>query len=142
MAYSNVLVKMRARHIEPAVLAAGQMICGLVPLLLIGLIMEGNPLKFHWTPLAISSLLYLALVGSAIAFLVFYWLVQRMDVTNTMLIPLVTPPIAVLLGWLVLHESLSRRTAIGAIGIMSGIALIVTRKKRELQAAAVNERVG
>jgi drug/metabolite transporter (DMT)-like permease len=137
VAYSNVLVKARARHIEPAVLAAGQMICGLVPLLLVGVTFEGNPFAFHWTPLAIASLLYLALVGSAIAFLLFYWLVRNMDVTKTMLIPLVTPPIAVFLGWLVLHESLTWRTAAGALGIMSGIALIVTRKKKELQAAAV-----
>jgi len=139
VAYSNVLVKARARHIEPAVLAAGQMICGLVPLLLIGVTLEGNPLKFHWTPLALVSLLYLALVGSAIAFLLFYWLVRNMDVTKTMLIPLVTPPIAVLLGWLVLNEGLTWRTAAGALGIMSGIALIVTRKKKELQAVVVKE---
>ena len=136
VAYSNVLVKARARHIEPAVLAAGQMIFGLVPLLLIGVTLEGNPLSFRWTPLAVLSLLYLALIGSAIAFLLFYWLVRNMDVTKTMLIPLVTPPIAVFLGWLVLGEGLTWRTAAGALGIMSGIALIVTRKKKELEAVA------
>lgn len=139
VAYSNVLVKARARHIEPAALAAGQMICGLVPLLLIGVTFEGNPFTFRWTPLALASLLYLALVGSAIAFLLFYWLVRNMDVTKTMLIPLVTPPIAVFLGWLVLHEGLTWRTAAGALGIMSGIALIVSRKKKELQAVVAKE---
>jgi drug/metabolite transporter (DMT)-like permease len=135
VAYSNVLVKARARHIEPAALAAGQMIFGLVPLLIAGLTLEGNPLSFSWTPLAVLSLLYLALVGSAAAFLLFYWLVRNMDVTNTMLISLVTPPIAVFLGWLVLGEELTWRTAAGALCIMSGIALIVTRRKKELQAA-------
>jgi drug/metabolite transporter (DMT)-like permease len=141
VAYSNVLVKARAHHIEPAALAAGQMICGLVPLLVAGLTLEGNPFAFRWTTLAVLSLLYLALVGSAIAFLMFYWLVRNMDVTKTMLIPLVTPPIAVFLGWLVLDESLTWRTAAGALGIMSGIALIVTRKKKELQAAATGVAV-
>jgi drug/metabolite transporter (DMT)-like permease len=135
VAYSNVLVKAHARHIEPAALAAGQMIFGLVPLLTAGLTLEGNPLSFSWTPLAVLSLLYLALVGSAAAFLLFYWLVRNMDVTNTMLISLVTPPIAVFLGWLVLGEELTWRTAAGALCIMSGIALIVTRRKKELQAA-------
>ena len=105
-----------------------------MPLLLIGVTFEGDPFAFRWTPLAIASLLYLAVVGSAIAFLLFYWLVRNMDVTKTMLIPLVTPPIAVLLGCLVLNERLTWRTAAGALGIMSGIALIVTRKKKELQA--------
>lgn len=139
VAYSNVLVKARAGHIEPAVLAGGQMICGLVPLLLLGATLEGNPLEIRWTPLALVSLLYLAVVGSALAFLLFYWLVRHMDVTQTMLIPLVTPPIAVMLGWLVLREGLTWRTAIGAVGIMSGIGLIVTRRKKELQTAAINE---
>jgi drug/metabolite transporter (DMT)-like permease len=134
VSYSNVLVKARARHIEPAALAAGQMIFGLVPLLLAGVTLEGNPFAFRWTPLAVMSLLYLAVVGSAVAFLMFYWLVRNMDVTKTMLIPLVTPPIAVFLGWLVLGEGLTWRTAGGALGIMSGIGLIITRKKKELEA--------
>ena len=136
VAYSNVLVKARARHIEPAALAAGQMICGLVPLMLAGLALEGNPFALRWTPLAVVSLLYLALVGSAVAFLLFYWLVRHMDVTKTMLISLVTPPIAVFLGWLVLGEGLTWRTAAGALAIMSGIAVIVTRRKKELREEA------
>jgi drug/metabolite transporter (DMT)-like permease len=135
VAYSNVLVKARARHIEPAALAAGQMIFGLVPLLVAGVALEGNPFAFRWTPLAVMSLMYLALVGSAAAFLLYYWLVRNMDVTKTMLISLVTPPIAVFLGWLVLGEGLTWRTAIGALCIMSGIALIVMRKKKELETA-------
>jgi drug/metabolite transporter (DMT)-like permease len=135
VAYSNVLVKARARHIEPAALAAGQMICGLVPLLVAGVALEGNPFAIRWTPLAVMSLLYLALVGSAAAFMLYYWLVRNMDVTKTMLISLVTPPVAVFLGWLVLGEGLSWRTAAGALCIMSGIALIVMRKKKELQTA-------
>src|SRR4051794_1212606 len=41
VAFSNVLVKARARHLDSAVLAAGQMVFGLVPLLLIGTLAEG-----------------------------------------------------------------------------------------------------
>jgi drug/metabolite transporter (DMT)-like permease len=130
VAYSNVLVKARARHIEPAVLAAGQMICGLVPLLLVGVTFEGNPFTFRWTPLALVSLLYLALVGSAIAFLLFYWLVRNMDVTKTMLIALVTPLFAVLLGLAVLGERLTWRTLAGGALIMSGIGVVVWRRLR------------
>src|SRR5262249_33453846 len=37
VAYSNVLVKARGSNLEPAILAAGQMLFGLVPLLLIGI---------------------------------------------------------------------------------------------------------
>jgi drug/metabolite transporter (DMT)-like permease len=37
-------------------------------------------------------------VGSSVAFILYYWLVRHMEVTNTMLISLVTPVLAVLLG--------------------------------------------
>jgi drug/metabolite transporter (DMT)-like permease len=131
VAYSNVLIKARGSHLDAAVLAAGQMICGLIPLLLIGITLEGNPLKLHWTPLALVSLFYIALVGSALAFLLFYWLVRHMEVTKTMLIPLVTPLIAVMLGMLVLKEGLTWRVAVGGAGVMAGIGLIIKRRIRE-----------
>jgi drug/metabolite transporter (DMT)-like permease len=123
VAYSNVLIKAHGRKLEPAILAAGQMFFGLIPLLLIGIPLEGNPLHFRWTPMALVSLFYLALVGSVIAFLLYYWLVHNMDVTKTMLISLVTPVVAVALGMVVLGEKLDWRTIAGGAMIMSGIAL-------------------
>jgi drug/metabolite transporter (DMT)-like permease len=106
------------------------MVFGLIPLLLIGIPLEGNPLKFHWTAIALFSLLYLAIVGTVIAFLLYYWLIHNMDVTKTMLIALVTPVTAVILGMLVLKEEMHWRTLVGGAMIMSGIGLIVVRKGR------------
>ena len=123
VAYSNVLIKAHGKNLEPAILAAGQMFFGLIPLLLIGIPLEGNPLHYHWTTMAIVSLFYLAIVGSVIAFLLYYWLIHHMDVTKTMMISLVTPVVAVILGLIVLHESLDWRTIAGGAMIMSGIAL-------------------
>jgi drug/metabolite transporter (DMT)-like permease len=127
-AYSNVLIKSRGGRLDYAVLAAGQMICGLVPLLIIGITFEGNPLKLHWTPLAVLSLFYLAIVGSAVAFLLYYWLVRHMEVTKTMLIALITPLLAVSLGMLVRGEQLTWRIVAGGACIMAGIGVIVLRK--------------
>ena len=129
-AAANVLVKKYGAKLEPAIIAGGQMVFGLVPLFVAGLLLEGNPLQFHWTPMAIVALFYLAIVGTVVAFLSYYWLVQHMDVTKTMLIALVTPVFAVLLGMLVLREQLHWRTLFGGAMIMSGIGLIVLRKRR------------
>jgi drug/metabolite transporter (DMT)-like permease len=57
-AFSNVLLKRRALQLAPAMIAAWQMIFGTVPLLSLGLIVEGNPLNFRWTGMAIFCLLY------------------------------------------------------------------------------------
>jgi drug/metabolite transporter (DMT)-like permease len=145
VAYANVLVKARGSGIEPATLAAGQMLCGLVPLMCFGLAFEGNPFKFHWTTLAVVSLLYLTLVGSVTAFLLFYWLVRNMDVTKTMLIALVTPLAAVLLGMAVLGEQLTWRTVAGGALIMSGIGLVVLRRAKRVEvteAAGLTQEAG
>jgi drug/metabolite transporter (DMT)-like permease len=123
-AYSNVLVKGHERKLDPAILAGGQMFFGLIPLLLVGIPLEGNPFNYRWTPLAVLSLLYLAVVGSVIAFMLYYWLVHNMDVTKTMLISLVTPVVAVLLGMLVLGEDLSWRTVAGGVMIMVGVRFV------------------
>jgi drug/metabolite transporter (DMT)-like permease len=130
-AYSNVLVKAYGKKLDPAILAAGQMFFGLLLLLAVGLSLEGNPLRFHWTPVALVALLYLAVVGSVIAFLLYYWLVLNMDVTKSMLIALVTPVVAVLLGMIVLDEQIGWRTLAGGAMIMLGIAFIVVRKAKK-----------
>ena len=74
--YSNVLVKAYGTQIDPQVLAAGQMVCGFPPLLLLGIATEGNPLRFHWTRMALLSLAYLVVVGSGN---LVYMRMQRME---------------------------------------------------------------
>jgi len=118
------------KHLNPAVLSAGQMLFGLLLLLSVGIPLEGNPLKFHWTGMAVIAMLYLAIVGSVVAFLLYYWLVLNMDVTKSMLIALVTPVVAVILGMIVLDEEFGWRTLAGGAMIISGIALIVLRRSR------------
>ncbi len=136
-AYANVLVKARGAKLDPAILAGGQMLFGLMPLLLIGIPLEGNPFYFHWTRMAVVSLFYLAIVGSVVAFLLYYWLVQHMDVTKTMLVALVTPVIAVVLGVMVLREELNWRTFAGGAMIISGISLIVVRRDKKVNSKLV-----
>ena len=124
-AYANVLIKAHPTQFAPAVMAAWQMLFALVPLLLLGLSTEGNPLHFHWTRLAVGCLLYLALIGSVLAFLLFYWLLNRVAVTNLLTISLITPPLAVAFGWVVAGETLSRWALLGAALVLLGVALIL-----------------
>lgn len=129
-AYSNVLVKAHAAKFDITVLVAGQMFCGFVPLVTLSIIKEGNPLRLHWSLAAIVSITYLALVGSVAAFMLYYWLVRHMNVTNTQLIALVTPVVAVLLGVLFLDEALTWRVALGGLGIFLGIGLVILRRRK------------
>jgi drug/metabolite transporter (DMT)-like permease len=128
-AFSNVMLKARAVRLAPSMIAAWQMIFGLVPLLVAGLSFEGNPLHFHWTAHAVACLFYLAIPGSALAFLLLYWLMPRMSVTNLQTIAFITPPGAVLFGWLLGGESFSLWSLGGAALILVGVWLIFRQAK-------------
>ena len=123
-AFSNVLLKRRAVELAPAMIAAWQMIFGTVPLLSLGLIHDGNPLRFHWSALAIVCLLYLAIVGSALAFLLLYWLLPRMPVNNLQTISLITPPGAVAIGWLLGGETFTLWSLVGGALVLAGVWMI------------------
>jgi drug/metabolite transporter (DMT)-like permease len=81
-AHAGVLIKAAGTHIEPSVMAGVQMVGGCIPLLVAGIALEGNPLHFRWTPLAIATLAYLTVLGSVIAFLMYYWLIRHTQVSR------------------------------------------------------------
>jgi drug/metabolite transporter (DMT)-like permease len=101
------------------------MAAGSVPLLVAGAALEGNPFLFQWTPTALVSLAYLTVVGSVIAFLAYYWLIRHIDVTRVLLIPLITPLVAVGLGVAFLGESVGWGTALGGAAILGGVGMAV-----------------
>jgi drug/metabolite transporter (DMT)-like permease len=126
-AFSNVWLKARKMDIAPSMLAAWQMIFGIVPLLILSLTIEGNPLRLHWTGRAILCLLYLAVIGSSFTFLLLYWLMPRMSVTNLQTISLITPPGAIAIGWAFGGERLSAWSLLGAAFVLLGVWMIFRR---------------
>jgi len=134
-AFSNVLLKARSIQLAPAMIAAWQMIFGLVPLLVTGFFVEGNPLQFHWTGRAVFCLFYLAIPGSALAFLLLYWLLPRMTVTNLQTISLITPPGAVAFGWLLGGETFPRWSLAGGALVLAGVWMIF----RKVRPAEIHE---
>ncbi len=124
-AYAGVLIKAKGTHIDPAVLAGVQMTSGSIPLVIGGALLEGNPLRFAWTNSAVIALLYLTVMGSVVAFLAYYWLIRRIPVSRVLLIPLITPLVAVGLGVTFLGEAVTWGTAIGGTTILGGVGLAV-----------------
>ena len=123
-AFANVLVKARSIQLAPAMLAAWQMIFGTAPLLVLGFAIDGNPARFHWTPMALFCLLYLAVIGSALTFLLLYWLLPQLTVAQLQSISLITPPGAVMLGWLLGGEMFPVSSLLGAAFVLIGVWLI------------------
>lgn len=126
-AYASVLSKAFGTKMHPANLTFWQMLFGVVPLSILGLWQEGNPLNFHWTWSAVICVLYLTVMGSIVAFWLYYWLLRHMEVSKAMMIALVTPLLAVIIGALWRGESLNIQTFIGAVLILTSVALVVIR---------------
>lgn len=123
-AFANVLVKARSMQLAPAMLAAWQMIFGTVPLLLVAFAVDGNPARFHWSVSTVFCLLYLSVFGSALTFLLLYWLLPRLTVAQLQSISLITPPGAVMLGWLLGGETFPLSSLLGAGLVLAGVWLI------------------
>jgi drug/metabolite transporter (DMT)-like permease len=111
-------------QLAPAMLAAWQMTFGTAPLLLLGLAHDGNPVRFHWTLSSLFCLLYLAVIGSALTFLLLYWLLPRLTVAQLQSISLITPPGAVMLGWLLGGETFPISFLLGAGLVLVGVWMI------------------
>jgi len=122
-AYAGILVKLHINHLDPLIITTGQMCFGVVPLIVLGLMIEGNPLVHAWNARAWFALLYLALVGSSLTFVLLYWLMQNMEVTKTQLMIFFSTLIAVLLGKLVFDEALNWRIGLGGFGILAGLLI-------------------
>ena len=138
-AFSNVWLKARKMNLAPSMLAAWQMFFGIIPLVILGLVTDGNPIALHWTMRAILCLFYLAVVGSSFTFLLLYWLMPRMSVTNLQTISLITPPGAIVLGWALGGERLSAWSSLGAAFVLLGVWMIFRRiDERRLEPARPN----
>ena len=138
-AQASILVKAKAGGIHPAALVFSQMICGLPAIIIYSLASEGNPLSFHWTWKAVVCVLYLSVFGTVVAFWLYYWLLSKIESTKAMMISLVTPLLAVIIGAIVLGERLPPQTGIGGLLIIAGIGLIVFRRRRfEPQRRGIN----
>jgi len=125
VALGYVIVKKHGTHLRPIELTTGQMLVGLAPLLLIALTREGNPLAVRWTTPAIASVLYLALAGSVTAFWLNYWLLKRVGATKLLVMSLVEPLIAVILGAIVLREALPAGTLLGGSCILASTWMVL-----------------
>lgn len=70
------------------------------------------------------AMMGLAALSTALAYIVFFQVLRRSGSTNVMLVTLLIPVTAILLGYLVLGESISLREIIGALVIGSALLLM------------------
>jgi drug/metabolite transporter (DMT)-like permease len=73
--------------------------------------------------------IYLIVIITIVGFTDFYWLLRVTSASLANTFAYVSPVIAVLLGWAVLHEKLTITTIVAMIIILVGVAFMVTKKR-------------
>ncbi len=116
--------------LAPLPAATGQ--CATAALLMLPLVvLVDQPWALPAPPVeAVLALLALGLVATALAYALFFAILAGAGATNTMLVTLLVPVSALLLGWAVLGGALSPRQVAGMVVIGAGLLLIDGRLVR------------
>lgn len=109
-------------------LSAWQMAIGSVISLAIGFSI-GERFTHVPGPQATLAMLYLALFGSVVAYSAFVWLVKHVRPALATSYAYVNPPIALLLGVLLLDEPLNSHTVVAMLLILASIGLVTLGKR-------------
>ncbi|GGD20864.1 DMT family transporter [Aureimonas glaciei] len=120
----------RFRGVPPTVVATGQLCGSSLIVIPLALLLGTGPGLGAMTPAGIMSMLALALVSTAFAYILFFEIVARAGATNASLVTFLVPASAILLGILFLGETLSLREVLGFGAILAGLAAIDGRLAR------------
>ncbi len=124
--YANVYLKKFADAEPLATLPPAMLLAGIV-LAVSGVSFEGVDYAKAISPSSLGAIAYLALFGSAIAFYLNHWLLQRIDSGTMGLSALMIPVIAVIVGATLGHEAFGMREVLGALLVVAGIGLSLIR---------------
>lgn len=114
----------------PLMTAALQMLITGVVMTVLGLAL-GEQHHWRWTPAVAGAVVYLALLGSCVAYGAYFWLVHQVTPAQLGTYAYVNPAIAVLLGWLVLGERLSQMQMLGTLIILVSVIAVNLAERRQ-----------
>jgi drug/metabolite transporter (DMT)-like permease len=132
-AVGGIAQKLRAARLDAVVLNGWAMLGG--GLLLVPASALGESWgEFAWTAESIGSILYLALFGSAIAFVALTVLLRHLSVLGTSFISMLLPFGALVFGALLYDEAITVRAIAGAALVAAGLLLAQwSRRTREAE---------
>jgi drug/metabolite transporter (DMT)-like permease len=108
-------------------------------------LLTGEPARLDISSISqasIAAFLYLAIIGSLLAFTVFGWMLRVAPLPLVTTYAYVNPIVAVILGALILQEPIDARTVVAGAIIVVAVALIVTTRGRMAAPRGVSPQPG
>ena len=106
-----------------AAASAGQLLAAGAYMLPLSLLFD-NPLALRPSFAALASLGTLALLGTSIAYIIYYWLIEHTGATRASLVTYISPFTGIIWGALILSEPIEWRSLAGLALIIAGIVLV------------------
>jgi drug/metabolite transporter (DMT)-like permease len=125
-AIGGVYARRMIHGLRPMIPAVFQVGFALVMVGVLALIFE-QPLNLPLRPDAILSVIWLGLLGSGAAYLVFFRLLGRWGATRTSMVAYLLPVFGIVLGAVVLSEEIDAGLLVGTALVIGGIALVNAR---------------
>jgi drug/metabolite transporter (DMT)-like permease len=110
------------RGMPALVPATGQLVSGAVLITPVALLGWGIPDPLP-SSIAIGAVLALGVLGTSVAYILLYWLMERIGATRTSMVTYLLPPFAIVYGAVFLDEAISRNAILGLGLVIVGILL-------------------
>jgi drug/metabolite transporter (DMT)-like permease len=121
-----VYARRMVHGLRPMIPALFQVAFAFVMTAVLAFIFE-RPIDIPMRPDAILAVVWLGLLGSGAAYLVFFRLLGRWGATRTSLVAYLLPVYGLVLGAVVLSEPVDTRLILGTVLVIGGIALVNSR---------------
>ena len=128
-AASSVYARRTTRHAPGLVRGAGPLVSATALMWIVAPTLE-RPFTFPHVPLTWIAVLWLGILGSGLALILWYYLLHEIGPTRTGMVTYIFPLGGVILGVVFLNEHLSWQLAAGALLIISGILIVNWHRKQ------------
>ncbi|MEB3331368.1 MAG: DMT family transporter [Synechococcaceae cyanobacterium] len=130
MAVGTVISRYACRRSDPLVVTGWHMLLGGLPLLLAVALDPVRPLLPPWDAGQWALMAYASVLGSALAYGLFFWFAVRGDLTGFTALTFLTPVFALLSGGLLLAERLQPLQWLGAV--LALLAVLAINRRQQL----------
>ena len=129
MALGTVLCRFACKNSDPVAVTGWHMVLGGVPLLVWHGLDASTALIPAWSALDWAQMAYASLLGSALAYSLFFWFANREDLTGFSTLGFLTPVFALASGGVLLGERLDTLQWLAVLLVLISVLLVSQRQR-------------
>jgi drug/metabolite transporter (DMT)-like permease len=139
MSLGTIIVRYVKKHADPIVATGWHMILGGIPLVVLSLLWESDPVsRLHFNDW--MGLTYATIFGTAITYGIFFYLAATGNITSVSALIFLTPVFALLFSSLLLEEKLSTIQWIGVLFTLISVYLVNQRQEITTRFAGIGKK--